>query len=58
MVKLPLTDREIPVIADAMWTVNSAPARVKITPAHDFNDFEVGQRHNLDRSTCSTKRAT
>ena len=46
--KLPLTDREIPVIAD--WYVDKefGTGCVKITPAHDPNDFEVGKRHNLE----------
>ncbi len=47
-VKLPLTDREIPIIGD----IHADPAKgtgcVKITPAHDPNDFEVGKRHHLE----------
>lgn len=45
--KLPLTDREIPVIADAYVDKEFGTGCVKITPAHDPNDFEVGRRHNL-----------
>jgi valyl-tRNA synthetase len=47
MVKLPLTDREIPVIADAYVDMEFGTGVVKVTPAHDFNDYAVGQRHNL-----------
>ena len=45
--KLPLTDREIPVIADQYVDKEFGTGCVKITPAHDPNDFEVGRRHNL-----------
>lgn len=48
-VQLPLTDREIPVIADEYVDPNYGTGVVKITPAHDPNDFEVGERHNLPR---------
>ena len=44
-VRLPLTDRVIPVIADEYVDPEKGTGAVKITPAHDFNDFEVGQRH-------------
>ena len=47
MLKLPLTDREIPVIGDAYVDKEFGTGCVKITPAHDPNDFEVGKRHNL-----------
>ncbi|GBG13701.1 valyl-tRNA synthetase [Novimethylophilus kurashikiensis] len=47
MVKLPLTDREIPVIADEYVDREFGTGVVKVTPAHDFNDYAVGQRHNL-----------
>jgi valyl-tRNA synthetase len=47
MVKLPLTDREIPVIADAYVDMEFGTGVVKVTPAHDFNDYAVGQRHKL-----------
>ena len=46
---LPLCDREIPVIADAYVDREFGSGCVKITPAHDFNDFEVGERHNLEK---------
>ena len=48
-VHLPLTDREIPVIADEHADPEYGTGVVKITPAHDFDDFEVGERHHLDR---------
>ena len=48
-VHLPLTDREIPVIADEHADPEYGTGAVKITPAHDFDDFEVGNRHNLER---------
>ena len=47
MVKLPLTDREIPIISDEYVEKDFGTGVVKITPAHDPNDFEVGLRHNL-----------
>ncbi len=47
MLKLPLTDREIPVIADDYVDMEFGTGCVKITPAHDPNDFEVGKRHDL-----------
>jgi len=48
-VLLPLVNREIPIIADDYVDVAFGTGIVKITPAHDFNDFEMGLRHNLDR---------
>ncbi len=47
MIRLPLTDREIPVIADEYVDPEFGSGCVKITPAHDFNDYEVGRRHDL-----------
>ncbi|MDR0931256.1 MAG: valine--tRNA ligase [Clostridiales bacterium] len=49
MLKLPLVDREIPIIADDYVDSEFGTGAVKITPAHDPNDFEVGQRHNLEQ---------
>jgi len=46
-VKLPLTDREIPVVLDDMADPEFGSGAVKITPAHDPNDFEAGKRHDL-----------
>jgi valyl-tRNA synthetase len=48
MVALPLTDREIPIIADEHADPEQGSGAVKITPAHDFNDFEVGRRNDLE----------
>lgn len=47
-VKLPLTDRVIPVVADDYCEIGFGTGAVKITPAHDPNDFELGLRHNLE----------
>lgn len=47
MVQLPLTDRQIPIIADSYVDKEFGTGVVKITPAHDPNDFEVGKRHDL-----------
>ncbi|MDH4040716.1 MAG: valine--tRNA ligase [Gammaproteobacteria bacterium] len=47
MVELPLTGREIPVIADDYVDREFGTGVVKITPAHDFNDYEMGRRHGL-----------
>ena len=44
---VPLTGRRIPIVADAYSDPEKGTGAVKITPAHDFNDFEVGRRHNL-----------
>lgn len=47
-VVLPLLKREIPIIADEYVDPQFGSGAVKITPAHDFNDFEIGKRHNLE----------
>ncbi|SBV93555.1 valyl-tRNA synthetase [uncultured Alphaproteobacteria bacterium] len=47
-VVLPLVGREIPIVGDAYADPEKGTGAVKITPAHDFNDFEVGKRHNLE----------
>ncbi|KEI35169.1 valyl-tRNA synthetase [Francisella sp. W12-1067] len=47
MINLPLTDRQIPIIADDYVEKDFGTGCVKITPAHDFNDYEMGKRHNL-----------
>jgi valyl-tRNA synthetase len=44
---LPLVERKIPIIADEYSDPEKGSGAVKVTPAHDFNDFEVGRRHNL-----------
>ena len=56
--KLPLTDREIPVIADEYVDREFGTGCVKITPAHDPNDFEVGRRHNLEEINIMNDDAT
>jgi len=50
-VELPLTGRRIPIIADAHVDPTFGSGAVKVTPAHDPNDFEIGQRHNLPAPT-------
>ena len=47
-VVLPLTGRRIPIVADTYSDPTKGSGAVKITPAHDFNDFQVGRRHGLD----------
>jgi valyl-tRNA synthetase len=47
-IDLPLTDRKITIIADDYVDMEFGTGCVKITPAHDFNDYEMGQRHGLD----------
>ncbi|MBQ2579029.1 MAG: valine--tRNA ligase, partial [Lachnospiraceae bacterium] len=56
--KLPCTDREIPVIADSYVDKEFGTGCVKITPAHDPNDFEVGKRHNLQEIVVINDDAT
>ena len=46
-VKLPLTERTIPIVADASVDRAFGTGCVKVTPAHDFNDYQIGQRHRL-----------
>lgn len=53
---IPYTDRRIPIIADEHADIEKGSGCVKITPAHDFNDFEVGKRHNLDCISVLDKR--
>ncbi|MEV6728718.1 valine--tRNA ligase [Streptomyces sp. NPDC051364] len=50
-IKLPLTDRTIPVVADTHVDPEFGTGAVKVTPAHDPNDFAIGQRHNLPSMT-------
>src|SRR5207247_1644871 len=47
MIRLPLTDRMIPIIADEYAKIDFGSGAVKVTPAHDLDDFECGTRHNL-----------
>ncbi|KTD53046.1 valyl-tRNA synthetase [Legionella quinlivanii] len=58
MISLPLCDREIPVIADDYVDIEFGSGCVKITPAHDFNDHEIGKRHKLESINILTKKAT
>ncbi len=57
-VYLPLTDRTIPIIADEHADPEYGTGVVKITPAHDFDDFEVGERHNLPRIQVISEQGT
>jgi valyl-tRNA synthetase len=55
-VELPLTGRRIPIVADAHVDPSFGTGAVKVTPAHDPNDFEIGQRHRLDAITILDER--
>ncbi len=57
-VVLPFINREIPIITDEHADPEKGSGAVKITPAHDFNDFEVGKRHNLEQIVVLNKDAT
>jgi valyl-tRNA synthetase len=57
MVQLPLVGREIPIIADAAVDPQFGTGAVKITPGHDFNDFEIGRRHGLPQISVMDTRA-
>ena len=57
-VKLPLTNREIPVIADDFVAIEFGTGAVKITPAHDPNDYEAGKRHDLPMPSVITYEGT
>ena len=56
-IRLPLADRLIPIIADAYVDAAFGSGAVKITPAHDFNDYEIGVRHNLEQINILTPQA-
>ena len=47
-INLPLSNRKVPIIGDAYVDPEFGTGCVKITPAHDFNDFDIGKRHNLE----------
>ncbi len=49
LAQLPLTDRQIPIVADAYVSMEFGSGVVKVTPAHDPNDYEIGRRHKLPR---------
>lgn len=57
-VYIPLTDIEIPVIVDSYVDIDYGTGVVKVTPAHDPNDFEVGRRHNLAQPLCMNEDGT
>ncbi|MFD7168795.1 valine--tRNA ligase [Streptomyces violascens] len=56
LIKLPLTDRSIPVVADTHVDPEFGTGCVKVTPAHDPNDFAIGQRHGLESITVMDER--
>ncbi|AYG82890.1 Valine--tRNA ligase [Streptomyces hundungensis] len=56
LIKLPLTDRSIPVVADTHVDPEFGTGCVKVTPAHDPNDFAIGQRHGLESMTIMDER--
>lgn len=58
MLHLPLCDRTIPIIADTYVDKEFGSGCVKITPAHDFNDYEIAKRHELPLINILTKKAT
>ena len=58
LVNVPSTDRFIPIISDEYCDMEKGSGAVKITPAHDFNDFEVGKRHNLTSINLLNKDGT
>ncbi len=57
-IKLPLTDRTIPVVADTHVDPEFGTGAVKVTPAHDPNDFAIGQRHGLESLTVMDERVS
>ena len=58
MALVPMTDREIPVIADEYVDREFGTGALKITPAHDVNDYEIGMRHDLEFLNIMNKDAT
>ena len=57
-INLPLSERKIPIIADDYVDIEFGTGCVKITPAHDFNDYEIGQRHKLEIINVLTDNAS
>ena len=53
---LPLVGRKLPIIADEAVEIDFGTGALKITPAHDLNDYEVGQRHSLDTIVCMDEK--
>ncbi len=56
--QLPLTDRNIHMISDSFVSMEFGTGAVKVTPAHDPNDFEIGERHNLPKITVISLEGT
>ena len=57
-IRLPLANRRIPIIGDEHVDMEFGTGCLKITPAHDFNDYEIGMRHSLERLSVLTKQGT
>ena len=57
-ITLPITNRQVPIIADEYVDKDFGTGCVKITPAHDFNDFEIGKRHDLEMINILNKDGT
>ena len=57
-IKLPLLGREVPIVADDMVDIEFGTGAVKITPAHDINDYDVAQRHSLPMISVITTKGT
>ncbi|GAB4009532.1 MAG: valine--tRNA ligase [Bdellovibrio sp.] len=55
---VPICNREVPIIADDYVDMEKGTGCLKVTPGHDFNDFEIGKRHNLEIITILNKDAT
>lgn len=55
-VRLPLADRKIPIIGDEHVDIEFGTGCLKITPAHDFNDYDIGSRHDLEKISVLTKQ--
>ncbi|MFV2065186.1 MAG: valine--tRNA ligase, partial [Chloroflexota bacterium] len=58
LVRIPFVDRDVPIVADAFVERDFGTGAVKVTPAHDHNDFETGERHDLPRIDIMTDDAT
>ena len=58
MIVLPLTNREIPIVADEYVDAEFGTGAVKVTPAHDPNDYHIGERHNLPQILIMNDDAT
>ncbi len=55
---LPIVNREIPIVGDSYVDMEKGTGALKVTPAHDPNDFEIGQRHDLEQITVMNENAT